>query len=815
MVRFLLKNFHFLLLIALIFSVYYKLFLFGKIPFPGDLLVGSYSPWFDYYKIPVQNPIISDVFSQLLPWKHLSVDILKSGQWPLWNPYSFTGTPFLASYQSATLYPLNVLLLLPEYFGWGIFIFSQTLLAALNLYLFLSLHVKSKLARLTGAAIFALGGLMTTWVEQGIPIHGIIWLPLSLYLIEKFRSEIKYRYLLFLTGTLSLTILAGHAQIFIYTFTILFLYSLVITLHRNYRIFLSRFLPIFFSLILAILICSPQLLPTLELLNKSIRITESYTGEFNFGLLPLKDSIKFFSADFFGNPVTRNYWGFLNYFEASAFIGTLTLPLLLFSYIYLKRNMTAVFFLGLLSISFIITFYNPLSHLIYQLKIPLLTSSYASRMLFITTFSASVLCTFAIDQLTKDRYPQKKFLRLTLWSWAIVTGLLIGSVFAYKIIQNIIKVSVVNIHLDTYLNSYLNDGNYLLSNLSVSIRNSILPVLMISLFLILLIFVWKVKLKLIKKYSATLISTVLFILIAFDLSRYFLKFNPFVQAELIFPQVPALEFLQKQPGIFRIGREHAEVFPPNTWLVYNLQSLEGYDPLYLNRYAKFMNLLNGVDLRTGGSSRYAEITQNYSSSFIDAANVRYFIGVLRDKNGVIPGDLIDYRLEKTGYKKVFQDKSAVILENQNALERIYFASSFRVVSKTEVENILMEDLTFDPRKEVILSKDLQVNSVTGNGTAQITSYSPNIVKIKTRTESDEILILADQYEEGWKATIDGRETHISPANLIFRAIKVPSGKHEILYYYWPKSFETGLKISSVSILLIFIISIFSLKKRIF
>ncbi|MDO8638294.1 MAG: hypothetical protein Q7R43_01870, partial [Candidatus Daviesbacteria bacterium] len=61
MLKFLSKNRYLFLLIAIIFCLYYKLFLFGRIPFPGDLLVVSYSPWFDYYKFPVQNPLISDV----------------------------------------------------------------------------------------------------------------------------------------------------------------------------------------------------------------------------------------------------------------------------------------------------------------------------------------------------------------------------------------------------------------------------------------------------------------------------------------------------------------------------------------------------------------------------------------------------------------------------------------------------------------------------------------------------------------------------------------------------------------------------------
>lgn len=794
-----------IVLILISFALYFKLFIFGQVPFPGDLLVGSYSPWFDYYKIPVQNPLISDVFSQFFLWKHLAVNIFKSGEWPLWNPYSFTGTPLLATYHSATLYPLNILLLLPKYWAWGLFIFSQTLIAAISMYLLLSFWVWSNLARLTGAMIFALGGLMTTWLELGTAVHAIAWLPLSLYFIECYLSKFQFRYLLLLIASLTFLILAGHVQILTFSFTVLFVFIFIRSWDKNLKKFSTYFFPTVACLGLSLLLCSLQLLPSLDLLSKSIRLTESYIGEFNFGLLPLKDFLKFFVADFFGNPVTRNYWGFLNYSETSSFIGSLTLPLLLFSYIYLKRNKIIIFFLILLPISLLLIFDNYISYTIYSLKIPFLTSSYASRMLFITTFSAAILSAFTIDQIIKEKQIEKLF-KLAIWSWASFVGILIGSVLVHLIIQNIIESVTGKTHLRFYLDLYLSDKDYALSNFIISMRNSILPILLVSAFLIFFILIRYIQIKFIQRYYITLLCLGLFILITFDLGRYFLKFNPFVPQKIIFPEVPALNFLQKQPGVFRIGREHAEVLPPNTWMGYKLQSLEGYDPLYLNRYGKFIHYLNGGDIRTGNSARYAELSSKYDSPFIDAANVKYFIGIGRDRNGYIPGNLLNYHFNEAGYNKLFNDKSAVILENPKALPRVYFASSFKVVDESNLENIIMTDSSFDPRITALLEKDLKIATTSGKGKVSILSYNPNIVKIKTETENPEILILADQFDEGWKAKVDGKEVTISPANYIFRAIKVPAGEHEVIFSYYPKSFDIGLKISLITF---FSISLYS------
>lgn len=544
------KIFPVVLLIFIFSALYYKLFIFGKIPFPGDLLVVSYSPWLDYYKFPVQNPLISDVFSLLFIWKQLAIDQLKNLQWPLWNPYSFTGTPLLANYQSAVLYPFNFLLLLPKYFGWGLFIFSQTLIAALGMYLLLSLWLPSKLAKLTGSIIFALGGLMTTWVEFGTAVHGIAYLPISLFLIERYVSVHKVRYPSLLILTLTLIILAGNPQVTVYSFAIVSIFAIT---RLSYNVF-----PILLAVILSAALSAPQLLPSFELVQKSIRATENYIGQSNFGLLPIKDFLKFFVADFFGNPITRNYWGFLNYFETSGFVGSLTLPIIIFAVIFLRKTRIIYFFFLLLIVSIVLCFNNPLSYFIYSFKIPFLTQSYASRILFVTTFAISILSAFALNQIKLRPEKQDNFLKCVIWSWAIFVGILLG---AWQV-QKQIKEILLSPQSEFYTNIYLKDPEYQLSNFYVAIRNSLIPVIEISIFLLIYIIIIRINFSPVKKYRLSIICTALFLILTLDLSRYFLKFTPFVPEEFIFPQTPALEFLQKQPGYFRVGREHAEVLPP-------------------------------------------------------------------------------------------------------------------------------------------------------------------------------------------------------------------------------------------------------------
>ncbi|RJQ27892.1 hypothetical protein C4577_00425 [Candidatus Parcubacteria bacterium] len=798
-------------ILLLIGLTYYKLFIFGKIPFPGDLLVESYFPWLDQYKIPVQNPLISDVFSQFFLWKYLAVDMIKSGNWPLWNPYSFSGTPFLATYHSATIYPLNILLLIPGYFGWGIFIFSQTFFAALNMFFLLSCWIKSNFAKFTGAFIFAFNGLMTTWLELGTAVAAISWLPLSIFAVEKYKTSLKFRYLLILLTSLTMTILAGNAQITTYAYIIVSIFAIIRLWDKKLLNYIKNTTSIAIIILLSITLCAPQLIPSLEILSKSIRSQDSYTQDNNFGLLPLREIFKLFIPDYYGNPVTRNYWGFLNYSETSSFLGTLTLPLLLFSLFYLKKNQISLFFLVVFLFSLYFSFQNSLSIWFYQLKIPLLTLSYASRLLFITGFSAAILAGLSLSQINSSSENLYRYLKLVLHSFAALLGIVIGTFLVKFVIFQIINDSPS----EFYLNYYLNNKDFALVNFDVALRNTILPIAILGTSILVGNIINKISLPIVRKNTLSLFLVFILILSFLDFTRYFLKFNPFVSKKMIFPQTSTTQFLQSQSGVFRVGREHAEILPPNTWMHYKLQSFEGYDPIYINQYGKFMSFLNGGDIRENSSGRYAELSSKYSSAFLDAANVKYFVGILRDQEGKVPGDLINFKLKEAGYQTVFKDHSTVVLENTKALERAYFASDILIFPISETEKIYMNNLNLDPRKTIILEKDLNVKSVTGQGKVEIVNYTPNKVAIDTTTTQEEVLVLADQYEKGWTATIDGQITPISRANLIFRAIKIPPGTHRIVFSYQPASFRLGLQIASLTMFTVVIICLIFMKKKCF
>jgi len=74
----------------------------------------------------------------------------------------------------------------------------------------------------------------------------------------------------------------------------------------------------------------------------------------------------------------------------------------------------------------------------------------------------------------------------------------------------------------------------------------------------------------------------------FDLFRFGWKFEPFTNKEYLYPSTSVMSFLKNQQGMFRVMSTDSRILPPNFSAMYKLQTLDGYDPLYLQRYGELM-----------------------------------------------------------------------------------------------------------------------------------------------------------------------------------------------------------------------------------
>jgi hypothetical protein len=76
--------------------------------------------------------------------------------------------------------------------------------------------------------------------------------------------------------------------------------------------------------------------------------------------------------------------------------------------------------------------------------------------------------------------------------------------------------------------------------------------------------------------------------------------------------------------------------------------------------------------------------------------------------------------------------------------------------------------------------------------AKITTYEPERVTIETASAAPRFLVLTDQYDAGWRATVDGRAVAIHRTDYLFRGVAVPAGRHRVEMVYRPWTFVVGL-----------------------
>ena len=75
--------------------------------------------------------------------------------------------------------------------------------------------------------------------------------------------------------------------------------------------------------------------------------------------------------------------------------------------------------------------------------------------------------------------------------------------------------------------------------------------------------------------------------------------------------------------------------------------------------------------------------------------------------------------------------------------------------------------------------------------------------IRTRIASAPgYVLLSDAWYPGWTARLDGAAAPIHRADLIFRAVQVDAGTHQIVLEYRPTTFYVGAAVSALAALVL-------------
>ena len=87
-----------------------------------------------------------------------------------------------------------------------------------------------------------------------------------------------------------------------------------------------------------------------------------------------------------------------------------------------------------------------------------------------------------------------------------------------------------------------------------------------------------------------------------------------------------------------------------------------------------------------------------------------------------------------------------------------------------------------------------------DGASRVLRLTPDRVVLEVEASSSGFVVLADAFDPAWRATVDGEAAPVRRANVAFRAVAVPLGRHVVEMLYRPRSAARGLILTAVGLL---------------
>jgi hypothetical protein len=238
----------------------------------GGLLVASLA--FYYPLVFLGRALVDyDAFVYFYPQRVYLARSLLAGKIPLWDPDLFLGVPFLANPQTAVLYPPSWLFMFgPVQSVYAAQLVLHAFLAGLFTYLLLR-HAFGllPLAAAVGGLAYAFGGFAVGQVGHLNQISAAAWLPAVLLAYDRFAVTRRSYWVAGGALALGMQLLAGHPQETYMTLIVLGIFGAVRAPWRNARQLAWCVMGGVGICVLGAGLSAAQLLPTLELASLSIR----------------------------------------------------------------------------------------------------------------------------------------------------------------------------------------------------------------------------------------------------------------------------------------------------------------------------------------------------------------------------------------------------------------------------------------------------------------------------------------------------------------------------------------------------------------
>jgi hypothetical protein len=644
-----------------------------------------------------------DPNNNTLPLWDLIVKSIKSGEFPYWNKYIFSGFPLFANPQSNILYPISLIFsfIFPLAVAYNLTILIHYSFAGIFLYLFLNQYKISKFASIAGGIIFMFSGVMICHKGHSQMLFTLVWTPLILYFLEKYKDSRRYENILIAAIFYSISFFGGHPQIFFYASMVIFLfilYNSIISIKKNYYFFIALTL-----FVIGFLIIAFQLLPIYELTKNSVRSSMDYDA---FSWLSYPKSMiptLFFPFILGGGPSKVGFLGPVSYIETVGYFGIVTVPFLIFGFFFKKK--IKYFWIFLLLFSFLLVLGSNTPFYKIMFKVPIYSYfRIPTRNWFEFGLAFSILSAFGFDYFENNFTRKTKKIAISILS--IFTILIL-----FLLSLNKILVRIKNTDLLKNLSSIKDNIDSLFTTTNLNNPAVYVPIIFITLILALM---------LASIFKRNKYIYILFILLIFLDLRFFGNYiEGNSNAAYIYKNIGnirELSFLSTEKDPLRLypvtqwEPEGCLIFPSRN-IHYQLDVISGYDPLVLEDYDFFTDVIK-MD-----NKKYAlELLKN--NNILSMLNTKYIIySKQKDTEaflGSISKDMYENKKKILDYNnfentkpdlkdaKIESNKDIIIEGEGNSLKYCKF--------KVKIESNKNYLIIFEIKKNEDSSKDLEISN---------------------------------------------------------------------------------------------------------
>ncbi len=664
---------------------------------------------------------------------------------PLWNPLSNCGAPFLAQWGTMTLYPgALIYLLLPLPWSLGFFCLVHLFLGGVGMYRLADAWSRDGFAASVAGMAYAFSGAVLASMVWPNWLVALGWMPWVVWLVERAWRE-GGRLLLLATLTAALQMMSGVPEIILFTWLILLALGIAEFLKAETpRATLVRRTLVIVTLVTAL--SAAQLLPFLDLLANSHRHAGFATSKWS---MPL-DGWANLLVPLFHNGIT-DQGGYIQptqQFLYSYYLGAGTLLLALFAIVRVRGPRALL--LGGVALFGLVMAWGEAGHLYSWLRtaIPILgVGRYAVKFVFLTAFAVPLLAAVAIAHFQKADSESGKGNA----SWLIALSILL---------------------LLTAAGILWSAGPWSVVHSNATERLTVLALMVVGIVLV-------------NRISATMPRRLwqlgLLALLCIDGITHKPALNPTIPALLLQPGAAQVE----TPP--RIGEARVMIAPAAEKMLLNSPVSDAKKDITGKRLALWsnLNLLDEIPKVNGSSTlqlRWQREVQDvqYATNATEMPRLADFLGVSLVTS---PSNAVTW-VPRTG-----------ALPWATIGHRPIFADATNTLAALRSTN-------FNPAAEVYLPLEARSAITTTNTTsAKIISQKFSAERIELTVDSPQasMLVIAQTFHHPWHAYVDGQRTPIWRANYAFQALEVPAGAKRVDVIYEDARFRGGMAITVVAL----------------